>query len=176
MLFAIRIGMNPTRLLFSIFRPAALALTLLVSLANARATEFTVDGATYDITIQNLTYGQVSAQDILTSTPWWGDQKLATDLAAAVGGSLGIGTSWFDSGQGPSFVWIGNLGAGADGIGDEVWTAGGVADQFSFGTNYFPKPFATGTVASSVPDSGNTVALLGVSLLGLATLRRRFAR
>jgi len=140
-----------------------------------RATPVTVGNTTYDITVQTLTFNQQSAQNILTSTAWWGDQQLALDLAAAVGNSLGTSNTWYQNGEGPFFTF-GGLG-GSDAF-SAVWL-GGSTSVTAFSVDYLPARFAVGTISSSsasVPDASGSLALLGSGLVALAALHRRFGR
>lgn len=151
----------------------AVVTTIVAFVTPLRATPFTVDGVTYDITVQDLKYGDAAAQAILTSTPWWGNETLALDAAAVVGDSLGIGTDWYDGGSGPYFTYNG-FGYAAF---SAVWNGGSVGST-DFTVGYLAAPFAIGTIEStgSVPDGGTTATMLGAGMLGLVALRRRFAR
>jgi hypothetical protein len=157
---------------------AAVALTAAIS--SVQATPFTVGGNTYDITIQNLTPNQPSAQAILMSTPWWGDSQLAFDLSAAVGTSLGVGSSWYNNGYAPWFVHGASFGGGM--FAAAVSWSGGTTFTAPTGIDYINQPFAIGTLIAGptpptgVPDASTTAGLFGLALLGLIAVRRRFTR
>jgi L-asparagine transporter-like permease len=157
---------------------AAVALTAAIS--SVQATPFTVGGNTYDITIQNLTPNQTSAQVILMSTPWWGNSQLAFDLSAAVSNSLGVGSSWYNSGFAPWFVHDGYFPGGW--FGAAVWSGGSTSFTAPGGIDYINQPFAVGTLIAGptpptgVPDASTTAGLFGLALLGLLAVRRRFTR
>ena len=65
---------------------------ILPGVASADSADFVtviVDGTSYDIATFNTTFA--AAASTLEETPWFGNEALATELAAAVGPSLGFG-------------------------------------------------------------------------------------
>ena len=146
-------------------RYVILAFAAVASVLTARATVFNVNGIDYDITMQTLTWNQPIDQAILTSTAWYGNEQLAVDIAGVVQNSLGVQTSWYNTGFGVYFVYGGVPSAA-------VW-GGSVATTNLDGVNYLPMKYAVGSAISQVPDNGLTIALLGLSALGLAAARRK---
>lgn len=171
MKIAIRVAMQKSYHSPLRFKCAVVAMALLASLATVRAVPYTVGGNTYDVTVQELRWDNANHRSLLMLNPWWGNLQLSADVAGAVGGSLGVQTSWVNNGQGPFFVYDGQSWGSYF---SSIWTGSGTTQTAGWGTEYVPLKFAVGSVVHNTPDSAATFALLGLSFVALVAFRRKF--
>jgi hypothetical protein len=123
-----------------------------VSTLNGSASIFGVD-------LENLGIGDTSIQESLCTVSW-----LVTFGCASNGGSLiGSGLLAFSGGYDQDFF-------------NPVSSAYVFKDIAKDGTDVNSHLTSFTQSFHTVPDGGSTIALLGVGLLGLSSLRRRFAR
>ena len=134
----------------------------------ASAVPVTLGSNVYDVVAYTPNASSTSILSILEDQPWWGDWSLASSAAQQVNSQLG---SFYlnQFGWGPFFAVTNGQGAFWQGDQNQVSSVG-------WSTSYEGFSFAIVNTNSSVPDGGATIALVGTSLLGLAVMRRKFAR
>ena len=153
------------RFLFK-FSNLFLALALLPAWACAVSITITGEGSadgTWDVTTVTGTFNTLQSQ--LEAQEWWGDRDLAIVFANELGASLGTPNAAF----GPYFAYT---PWGYDNHG--TWFIG-YRDGTALEWNILSTTSGTWAVAAraAVPDTGSTVALLGVGVAALASDRRR---
>lgn len=162
----------------SFLRARALVLVLAcagLSVPALNAVVVTVGSQDYNV---STIYGSYAAHAAtLQSQVWWGDESTASSFASAVGDQLGLPNSAAIPFS-PLYVF------GTDQVAN--WLYAYVAEpsgssSYSVQSYEFLSAsqwtFAVATPVNSigVPDSGASLALLGLSLAGLMALRRRLA-
>ena len=165
-----------SRTLFSLAVVASsAALSLAPSPAEASTSQVTVNGTTYDVTTFTGTYNANNAKfNTLANNglmPWWGNESLAEQFAAAVGTSLGtpVGGSF-----GPSFArTIQNAGFAVY-VNGEVFSPPNSVFNYSFTIND-SGTYATATLAPPPADVPGPLPLFGAAAaIGMSRrLRRR---
>ena len=151
-------------------RSALSACAVFLLLATpSKAVTITLNSTSYDIVASNPGLSPQDYQTTLESQVWWGDSALAQSAASQVGSQLGFTYAGF---YGPFFVYD-NSGTFWSAYSD---ASGSGVTQVGILSTYDGFTFAVADSASSVPDSTSTVAALGLALVGLAGLRRKFGR
>lgn len=145
---------------------AFLGAACLPGYVKAQTDQVTVDGTTYDISLVEGTYDSLTAQ--LDSQPWWDNQTLATEAAAAVGDFFDIQQATPNEDFGPYFAYdvIGSIAY------VETYNTSDQTEEVApavTGDRYF-------AVVSTVPEAARTLPLLILSLAALALAACRSKR
>ncbi len=159
--------------LFSITVAASCALCLAPN--SAEAVSVTVNGTTYDVTTFSGTYNaNIAKFNTLANNglmPWWGNESLAEQFAAAVGASLG--TPIFSS-YGPNFAHsIEDVGFAVYVKGEVFNPANSSVTNHSFTTNE-SGTYATATLAPPPAGVPGPLPLFGAAAaFGMSRRLRR---
>ena len=121
-----------------------------------------IDG-TREVTTVSGTFD--SLQDPLESQVWWGNSGFAGVFTGKVESSFGSPNDVWGSQFGPFFAY-----AFYEGVDLPYFNGSNVVDSDS---SFNPNDSWTWGIASRVPDTGSTAALLGVGVFVLAFAKRR---
>ncbi|MBT5815864.1 MAG: VPDSG-CTERM sorting domain-containing protein [Opitutales bacterium] len=154
-----RIWHTVALLLFICSAPAVKAVSINITGQGA------IDG-TWEVTTVSGTFN--SLQDPLSSQVWWGNSGFAGIFTGKVGSSFGSPNDVWGSQFGPFFAY-----AYYEGVDLAYFNGGNVVDSPD---SWDPDNSWTWGIASRVPDTGSTAALLGVGVFVLAAARRRLGQ
>ena len=154
-----RIWHTVALLLFICSAPAVKAVSINITGQGA------IDG-TWEVTEISGTFA--SLQDPLESQVWWGNSGLAGIFTGKVGSSLGRENNAWGSQFGPFFAY-----AYYEGVDLAYFNGSNVVNAPS---SWDPSNSWTWGIASRVPDTGSTAALLGAGVFVLAAARRRLGQ
>lgn len=151
---------------------AAFTLALALSASANPITTVTVGGSDYRLTTVQGTFSDFQTE--LQGTPWWGNQSLASALAAAamlnLGDALG-NTPSLPNGSG-AYPGVFFVFAYDDDVTPVQYLETSGGSQVTVQAVSSATPYSWAVVAEEVPDGGGSLGLLALGGMGLLGVRR----
>lgn len=151
---------------------ALLALTIAgfgcASGLSARAFEIDLDGVRYNVSYLHTSFN--ASADLLMTQPWWNSQTLAEEAVREVGAGLGYPNDGGVLTPTYAYSYVPDYGLGFVYFADSDRT-GQIYSDYKFG-EFDVREYAV-AARVSVSDSGGTLSLLPIALVGLAVASYR---